>query len=228
MALVECVGERYIKRLAIFRIHSKRHWLANSKFSAHEIHTRFGIDLVVVKILVRTLGFSTSTLPHRLMKAFQWLLQVTESLKFICPGGEAWRITIRVPVLHTGVHQCIRELAERRPDYSDIQRYGIPENSLGSIHSIATFCYNPLFMQLGRLSIETPLQERVDYTALFRYLVYLLGTPIKKLSSVERAKATMNASLLYELEPFPTSEAVCNNFIGCLKDLPRLTRQAPL
>ena len=74
----------------------------------------------VVEVLIRTGGFSTRVLLHRLLETFQWLLQVTESLSAIQPGGTGHISTIRVRLLHSSVRQRILGLVEKRPQYFNI------------------------------------------------------------------------------------------------------------
>lgn len=93
----------------------------------------------VAEVLARTGGFTTRVLLRRLMETFQWLLQVTHSLQFIQPGGEAWISTIKVRLLHASVRQRIMRLSEARPEYFDIKKFGVPANKLDSIHSIGEF-----------------------------------------------------------------------------------------
>lgn len=100
----------------------------------------------VVEVLVRTGGFSTRVLWNRLLETFQWLLQVTHDINSMKPGGEGFKSTIRVRLLHSSVRQRIIELASRRPDYYNEAEYGIPVNTMDSIHSITTFACNPMFL----------------------------------------------------------------------------------
>ncbi|KAI1347034.1 hypothetical protein F5Y01DRAFT_330120 [Xylaria sp. FL0043] len=174
----------------------------------------------VVEVLVRTGGFSTRVLLHRLLETFQWLLQVTESLQSIQPGGAGHISTIRVRLLHASVRQRILKVLEGRPEYFDVEAHGVPVNILDSIHSIATFCCNHMWLQLPRMGVYPTKQEKEDYIALFRYLGYLLATPDEYFVTVDQAKATMESMLVHELKVTKTSRVVCFNFIKCLVDLP--------
>ncbi|KAI8953295.1 hypothetical protein F4801DRAFT_538242 [Xylaria longipes] len=174
----------------------------------------------VVEVLVRTGGFSTRVLLHRLLETFQWLLQVTDSLSAIQPGGAGHVSTVRIRLLHSSVRQRILKMAECRPEYFDIETHGVPVNTLDSIHSIATFCCNHMWLQLPRMGIYPTDQEKEDYIALFRYLGYLLATPDEYFSTVDQARATMESMLVHELKITQTSRVVCFNFIKSLVDLP--------
>ncbi|KAI1189512.1 hypothetical protein F5B17DRAFT_391335 [Nemania serpens] len=174
----------------------------------------------VVEVLVRTGGFSTRVLLHRLLETFQWLLQVTESLPAIQPGGAGHISTVRIRLLHSSVRQRILKMVESRAEYFDVETYGVPVNTLDSIHSIATFCCNHMWLQLPRMGVYPTEQEKEDYIALFRYLGYLLATPDEYFVTVDEAKATMESMLVHELTVTKTSRVVCFNFIKCLVDLP--------
>ncbi|KAI3339301.1 hypothetical protein F4824DRAFT_456745 [Ustulina deusta] len=174
----------------------------------------------VVEVLVRTGGFSTRVLLHRLLETFQWLLQVTESLQAIQPGGAGHTSTVRIRLLHSSVRQRILKMVESRPEYFDVETHGVPVNTLDSIHSIATFCCNHMWLQLPRMGVRPTEQEKEDYIALFRYLGYLLATPDEYFATVDQAKATMESMLVHELTVSKTSRVVCFNFIKCLVDLP--------
>ncbi|KAJ8126075.1 hypothetical protein O1611_g7564 [Lasiodiplodia mahajangana] len=174
----------------------------------------------VVEVLVRTGGFSTRVLLHRLLETFQWLLQVTESLQAIQPGGAGHVSTVRIRLLHASVRQRILKMVDSRPEYFDVEAYGVPVNTLDSIHSIATFCCNHMWLQLPRMGVYPTEQEKEDYIALFRYLGYLLATPDEYFATVYQAKATMESMLVHELTVTKTSRVVCFNFIKSLVDLP--------
>ncbi|KAL3452900.1 hypothetical protein BJX65DRAFT_265090 [Aspergillus insuetus] len=175
----------------------------------------------VVEVLVRTGGFSTRMLLGRLLETFQWLIQVTQSAVSIKPDGEGHIATVRVRLLHSSVRHRVLQLCQRRPDYFDTQTYGIPVNTLDSIHSISTFCCNPMWLQLPTFG-SIPLDERqiADYIAVFRYLAYLLGTPTSYFETVEKAKCAMESFLIHEVRTTETSRTVAYNFLECVTNLP--------
>ena len=154
------------------------------------------------------------------METFQWLLQVTRDLASIQPGGEGHASTIRVRLLHASVRQRIMKLAHSRPNYFNVEKFGVPVNTLDSIHSITTFSCNPMWFQLHKMGITVKQQEIDDYIALFRYIAYLLATPTEYFETSEKAKAIMESMYLHELEVTPTSRVVGFNFVKCLEDLP--------
>ncbi|GAP85185.2 putative transcriptional regulator [Rosellinia necatrix] len=175
----------------------------------------------VVEVLIRTGGFSTRVLLHRLLETFQWVLQATESVAAIRAGGAAHESTVRVRLLHAAVRQRILKLAAARPGYFDVGAHGVPANALDSVHSVATFCCNHMWLQLPRMGVRPTAREAEDYVALFRYLGHLLGAPDDGyFATAARARATMESMLVHELAVTPASRVVCHNFVACLVDLP--------
>ncbi|GKZ28604.1 hypothetical protein AbraIFM66950_010286 [Aspergillus brasiliensis] len=174
----------------------------------------------VVEVLVRTGGFSTRMLLGRLLETFQWLIQVTHCITSIRPGGEGHIASVRVRLLHASVRQRILQLCRTRPDYFDLARFGVPVNTLDSVHSISTFCCNPMWLQLPKFGIQPTPDEVKDYIALFRYLGFLLGTPTSYFETVERSKCTMESLLAHELRTTDTSRTVAFNFVECVTNLP--------
>ncbi|PYH95297.1 hypothetical protein BO71DRAFT_474111 [Aspergillus ellipticus CBS 707.79] len=174
----------------------------------------------VVEVLVRTGGFSTRMLLSRLLETFQWLIQVTHCIASIRPGGEGHIASVRVRLLHASVRQRILQLCQTKPEYFDTQRFGIPVNTLDCVHSISTFCCNPMWLQLPKFGIRPSPEEVRDYVALFRYLGFLLGTPTSYFETVEQGRRTMESLLVHELRTTDTSRTVAFNFVECVTNLP--------
>ncbi|MCJ1269146.1 hypothetical protein MMC22_009035 [Lobaria immixta] len=171
--------------------------------------------------LVRTGGFSTKVLRHRLFETFQWLLQCTKSLEHIKPGGAGHASTVRVRLLHSSVRQRIMKITESRPEYYDANKHGVPANDLDSVHAISIFCASPMWYHLPRQGVFPREQEIVDYIALFRYVAYLIGTPTAKyFETPTQAKALMESLMLTELATSETSKVVASNFIKAIRDTP--------
>lgn len=169
---------------------------------------------------MRTGGFSTRALLGRLLETFQWLIQVTKDLAAIQPGGEGHVATIRVRLLHSSVRQRILKLCQTRPNYFDTEQFGIPINTLDSVHSISTFSCNQLWLQLPKFGIQPSEQECEDYVALFRYLGYVIGTPTSYFETSAQAKIVMESLLVHELRTTETSRVVLYNFMECVGNLP--------
>lgn len=173
-----------------------------------------------MEVLVRTGGFSTRTLLGRLIETFQWLIQVTSGLEAIQPGGEGHAATVRIRLLHSSVRQRILRLSQTKPDYFDTESFGIPVNTLDSIHSISTFSCNHMWLQLPKFGVKPRKQEMEDYIALFRYVGYLLGTPVSHFETLEKSRKTLESLYLNELRITETSRVVAYNFVRCVENLP--------
>ncbi|KAL8953886.1 MAG: hypothetical protein Q9222_000260 [Ikaeria aurantiellina] len=150
----------------------------------------------VVETLSRTGGFSTHVARRRLFETTQHILQCTKDLSSIQPGGPGHASTIRVRLLHAAVRQRIVKLARKKPDYYDVEKFGVPINDLDSTEEIE------------------------DYIALFRYIAYLTGTPNEYFESPARAKTVMETLLRDEIQPSATSRILANNILSCLEDQP--------
>jgi len=170
----------------------------------------------VVETLARTGGFSTKVARHRLFETTQHILQCTQSLESIQPGGTGFASSIRVRLLHAAVRRRIMRLAQERPDYYDVEAWGIPINDLDCIATIGTFSATLIWLSLPRQGIWMKRQEIVDYIALWRYIAYLTGTPTEPFETPEKAKRVMEVLLLYEIHPTATSKILANNIIKCL------------
>lgn len=172
----------------------------------------------VAEVLTRTSVSSSRVFLQRSFESLQWFLQCTESIGSIQPGGAGHTSTIRVRLLHASVRQRILKLTSSRPSYYDTDRYGIPINTLDSIHSISMFCASPVWQQLPRQGIWPRTDEIVDYIALFRYLGHLSATPPEYFDSPSRAKAVMESLLYYELNPSATGKILSNNCVESYRD----------
>jgi hypothetical protein len=117
----------------------------------------------VVETLGRTGGFSVRQSRRRLLETFQHILQSTESLQAIQPGGTGFNSTLRVRLLHTAVRRRIMALAERKEGYYSIEEYGIPINDLDSAGTISTFSALLMYIGLPRQGIFLTTQEQDDY-----------------------------------------------------------------
>jgi hypothetical protein len=175
----------------------------------------------VVETLARTGGFSTKVARSRMFETTQHILQCTKSLESIQPGGDGWASTLRVRLLHVAVRQRILALAKTKPEYYDTEAWGIPINDLDSIATIATFSSTLIWLSLPRQGLFLRQQEIEDYTALWRYIGHVIGCPTTGyLDTPAAGKRTMEALLLYEIQPTPTSRILANNIIKSLEGQP--------
>ena len=150
----------------------------------------------------------------------QHILQCTLSLESIQPGGAGHASSIRVRLLHAAVRDRIMSLARQRPEYYDVEKWGIPINDLDCIATIGTFSATLVWLSLPRQGIWLRDQEIVDYIALFRYIGYLTGTPNHYFETPAKARAMMESLLMNEIDPTDTSKILANNIIKCLQGQP--------
>ena len=170
--------------------------------------------------LIRTGGHSVKVARHRFFETFQHLLQVTKSLESIQPGGEGFKATIRVRLLHAAVRERIMKLVRQRPAYYDVEKFGVPINDLDNISALCTFSTNVLWLGLPRQGIWARKQEIIDFIALWRYVGYVSGAPTFQMETPDKAKAAME-SLLYEaVIPSHTTRVLAHNIIKSLTDMP--------
>lgn len=174
----------------------------------------------VVEVLARTGGFSVKVARHRLFETTQHILECTRSVESIQPGGTGFASSLRVRLLHAAVRQRIMKLAETRPDYYSVEKYGIPINDLDCIATIGTFSGTIIWLSLPRQGIWLREQEVVDYIALWRLIAHYMGTPTEWFETPARAKAMMESLLMNEINPTETSKILAANVIRCLENQP--------
>ncbi|KAK1754603.1 tat pathway signal sequence [Echria macrotheca] len=174
----------------------------------------------VVETLTRTGGFGIKVARRRLLETFQHVLDVSESLDAIKPGGRGFASTLRVRFLHASVQRRILRLAARDPSYYDVSSLGIPISDLDAVSTALAFSASTIWVGFPRQGIHLRPSEVADYLALWRYVAYLLGTPDSFLSSPSLAKAAMESIVLAEVDPTTTSQILANNIITALADKP--------
>ncbi|KAF2089854.1 hypothetical protein K490DRAFT_35442 [Saccharata proteae CBS 121410] len=174
----------------------------------------------VVETLARTGGFGTKVARRRLFETTQHILQCTKSVESLQCGGEGFASSIRVRLLHAAVRTRIMKLAETRPEYYNVEEWGVPINDLDSIATIGTFSATLVWLSLPRQGIFLRQQEIVDYIALWRYIGYLVGCPTKDFETPDQAKRIMEVLLYYEVQPTETSQVLANNIIRSLENQP--------
>lgn len=171
----------------------------------------------MAEVLARTGGFSTKVARHRLYETTQHILQVTQSLSTIKPGGEGHASSIRVRLLHAAVRRRILKLAAEKPSYYSVDDFGIPINDLDCIATIGTFSATLIWVGFPRQGIFIREQEIIDYIALWRLVAYYMGTPTSPFENPAKAKRMMESLLVTEIVPTETSKVLANNIILSLQ-----------
>ncbi|KAH8811658.1 hypothetical protein F5884DRAFT_782916 [Xylogone sp. PMI_703] len=171
----------------------------------------------VTEVLSRTGGFSTDVARRRLYETTQHILQITQSLDSIKPGGAGHQSSIKVRLLHAAVRRRILKLAKDRPSYFNVEELGIPINDLDCIATICSFSSTLIWIGFRRQGIFLRKQEIIDYIALWRLVAHYVGTPPDYFSTPEKAKAIMESILISEIHPTETSKILANNIILSLQ-----------
>ena len=166
-----------------------------------------------VETLDRTGGFGAEVVRRRLLETTQHTLGVHKDLKSIMPGGEGWEASVRIRLLHASVRRRIIRLAQEKPEYYDIKKYGVPINDLDSIGTTTTFCSTLIWLGFPRQGIWLRPQEIRDFLALWRYIAYLIGAPHDWLATPGQAKAMMESLMVAEYAPTKASSVLANNII---------------
>jgi len=174
----------------------------------------------VVEVLARTGGFSIKAARHRLYETTQHILECTRSLDSIKPGGAGFASSLRVRLLHAAVRQRIMKLAKTRPEYYNIEKYGVPINDHDCIATIGSFSASIIWLSLPRQGIWLRQQEIEDYIALWRLIAHYTGTPTEHFETPAKAKAIMESLLMNEVSPTDTSKILAANIIRCLEAHP--------
>lgn len=147
----------------------------------------------------------------------QHILQVTNSIESIQPGGAGHQSSIRVRLLHAAVRRRILKMAKEKPEYYSVEDFGIPINDLDSIGTIGTFSATLIWLGFPRQGIWLREQEIIDYVALWRLVAYYIGTPTEYFETPAKAKMIMESLLISEIKPNETSKILANNIILSLQ-----------
>ncbi|KAI9035818.1 oxygenase MpaB family protein [Aspergillus affinis] len=167
----------------------------------------------VVETLTRTGGFSADVVRRRLLETLQHVLQVSLSLKSIKPGGDGHISSVRVRLLHASVRSRILKLVAQRPEYYNVEEYGIPISDLDCIATINTFSTSVIWIGLPRQGIWLRDGEINDYLALWRLVAYYMGTPTEPFRSQATGRAMMESLLVSEINPTDVGKILAQNII---------------
>ncbi|CAG8249883.1 unnamed protein product [Penicillium olsonii] len=167
----------------------------------------------VVETLARTGGFGAKVVRRRLLETLQHILQVSNSVEGIKPGGEGHISSVRVRLLHSTVRLKILSLVNQQPEYYDIDKYGTPVSDLDCIGTINTFCSSVVWLGLPRQGIYLSNQEVEDYIALWRLVAYYMGTPTEPFENTDKARAMMESLLISEIDPSEIGKVLAKNII---------------
>lgn len=176
----------------------------------------------VVETLSRTGGFGVNVTRRRLLETLQHFMDVIEDLDSIKPGGKGYESSVRVRLLHAAVRRRLMQLEEEKPGYFDTAKWGVPINDLHQIGTISVYSVAIVFMALPRQGIYLSEQQTADYLALWRWVGYLLGTPVDWMATTAQAKAMMESVMTSEIEPSDNSRILANNLLTSEARVPPL------
>ncbi|PWY66680.1 hypothetical protein BO83DRAFT_319745 [Aspergillus eucalypticola CBS 122712] len=142
-----------------------------------------------------------------------FILQVSESVDAMKPGGVGNISSIRVRLLHAYLRSliCVRERY-------DNERYGVPINDLDSLATISSFSSIIIWLGLPRQGIWLRKQEIDDYLALWRLVAYYLGVPDEPFASQQTARALMESLLVSEVDPINNGRVLARNILHGLEN----------
>ncbi|GLB03943.1 hypothetical protein AtubIFM57258_009658 [Aspergillus tubingensis] len=142
-----------------------------------------------------------------------FILQVSESVDAMKPGGVGNISSIRVRLLHAYLRSliCVRERYDK-------ERYGVPINDLDSLATISSFSSIIIWLGLPRQGIWLRKQEIDDYLALWRLVAYYLGVPDEPFASQQTARALMESLLVSEVDPINIGRVLARNILHGLEN----------
>ncbi|KAI1431814.1 hypothetical protein GGR50DRAFT_677685 [Xylaria sp. CBS 124048] len=170
-----------------------------------------------VETLDRTGGFDVKVVRRRLLETVQHTLNVHRDIR---PGGDGFKDSVRVRLLHASVRRRILQMASQQPGYYDTARSGVPINDLDSLGTINVFSAAIIWIGLPRQGIYMRQQEILDYLALWRYVAYVMGTPHDWMATPTSAKCMMQSLAFSEIRPSAASANLANNILTGLADQP--------
>lgn len=159
---------------------------------------------------------------RRLLETLQHFVQVIESLDSVKPGGEGFASSIRVRLLHAKVRRRIMHLEEQRPGYYNANKWGIPINDLHQVATIMAYSASVVFISLPRVGIHCTERQIADYIALWRWVGYIMGTPVDWMTTPSTTKAMMETIMLSEVKPSINSQVIANNILMAQSGFPPL------
>ena len=138
-----------------------------------------GFSIPKIAAVIRSTGYlappsKPEQVQQRLLDTGQLISAcVGHGIDALLPGGDGWRTAIHVRVLHAKVRRAILRKQGKRK--WDLEKYGIPINQEDMAGTLLAFSLNPLLGTEFITGASLPMQEKLDYLALWRYIGWLLG-----------------------------------------------------
>lgn len=176
----------------------------------------------IVETLSRTGGFGVNVCRRRLLETLLHFVQVVESVDSVKPNGTGFASSVRVRLLHANVRRRIMRLEKQRPEYYNTEQWGVPINDLHQVATIIAYSAGLVFLSLPRVGVFCTEQQIADYLALWRWVGYIMGTPVDWMATPAAAKVMMEAVLLSEMKPSTNSQIIANNILTAQTNFPPL------
>ncbi|KAF4483613.1 Latex clearing [Fusarium agapanthi] len=155
-------------------------------------------------------------------KQLQHFMEVVDDLDAIKPGGKGYVSSVPVRLLHTSVRRRLMQLENQNLGYFDMEKGGVPINDLHTIATISGYSAAIVYMALPRQGIYLSEKQTADYLALWRYVGYLLGTPVDWMATPQQAKAMLESIAVSEVAPSANSQILANNILTAKARAPPL------
>ncbi|EGX93493.1 hypothetical protein CCM_04867 [Cordyceps militaris CM01] len=176
----------------------------------------------IAETLSRTGGFGVNVCRRRLLETLQHFVQVVEGLDSVQPHGAGFVSSVRVRLLHANVRRRIMRLAREREDYYDTAQWGVPINDLHQVGTILAYSAMVVFVGLPRMGIHLTERQIADYLALWRWVGFIMGTPVDWMATPAKARAMMETVLICEIRPSESSKILANNILTAQAATPPL------
>jgi hypothetical protein len=176
----------------------------------------------VVETLARTGGFGIQVTRRRLLETFQHFLDIAEDVDAVKPGGKGFVSSVRVRLLHASVRRRLMKLEKEKPGYFNTELWGVPINDLHQMGTILVYSASLIWLSLPRQGVELTEQQTEDYLALWRWIGFVMGTPVDWMATPSQAKATMESLVLSESGPSRNSQIIANNLLTAQCNAPPL------
>ena len=128
----------------------------------------------------------------------------------ITPGGDGWRLSIRIRL----VHAQARRLLRATPEW-DESRYGLPLSAAHMLLGAAAFS-GRLMQHVENLGGDFSSEEREGYVHVWRYTASLMGVPEQILfQNYASSVRTFEVGCLCEPPPDDDAIIMANSIINC-------------
>ncbi len=119
----------------------------------------------------------------------------------ILPGGDGWRLSIRIRLIHAQARRLIRQTEEW-----DESEYGLPLSTAHMLLGAAAFS-GRLMQHVGNLGGDFSAEEREGYVHVWRYAGSLMGVP-EEIMFRDFASSTRTFEIGALCEPPPDEDSM--------------------